>query len=216
MTIGTSQVSIVNLALGNFGDDRHIEAFNEKSREAGMARQYYDQARQETLEAFNWNFARNRLALALHGDPAPQGWQYRYQRPVDAISLREIWNPSVHVDLPGFWPGALPFSMAGNAIPYEELLSLDGETLTICTDWPDAEMIYTKDAQNPALFSPLFITAMAYNLAAKLAMPLTQKAALQQQFEQKFNMMVVKAAASQANQERARPPRDADWINGRF
>ena len=63
------EVTIARMALSHIGASS-IESLSEDSAEAKEANTWYAVSRQTALEAFNWNFARKRQLLAVHGDAA--------------------------------------------------------------------------------------------------------------------------------------------------
>ena len=195
-----SDVRIANLALSNIGNSGTIQSFSELSTEAGVTNLWYDFARLQVLESSDWNFARKTITLALHADAPPVLWGYRYQRPADCVSVREIVNPSgPDVD----------------AIPYRIENSLDGQTETVLINIQDAQMNYTFNATQVNLFSTTFITGLSYLLAHYIAMPLTNSPAIQDAMLQKYIGFIRIAAARNGNEEVQAPPRDAEWIRGR-
>lgn len=195
-----SDVRIANLALSNIGNSGTIQSFSELSTEANVTSLWYDFARLQVLESSDWNFARKTADLALHSDAPPALWGYRYQRPVDCVSIRKIVNPSgPDVD----------------AIPYRIENSLNGETETILIDLEDAQVDYTFNATEVNLFSTTFITGLSYLLAHYISMPLTNSPEIQDAMLQKYIGFIRIAAARNANEEVQAPPRDAEWIRGR-
>src|SRR3546814_8520623 len=89
-----SKVQICNMALSHIGSKSTIESVDEPSAAAQQCRLWYEMARRQALGAYNWTFARKRLALAIHNDDPPEGlWNFRYQYPADCLKAREIENP---------------------------------------------------------------------------------------------------------------------------
>ena len=206
----TSPAGIANMALSHIGQDT-IENLDEQSNEAKHARVWYDFTRRQSLEAYDWNFARKRLTLALHGDtisetgsdPMAGVWGYRYQYPADCLVMRKMQNAN-----------AAPAG-AGDATPFDVEGSLSGETKTILTDLQDAVGVYTYDATDTGLFSPLFVQVHSRLLASMIAYALTGKQKISTEQLQLYQILLGGAAASNANEQVSPPPRDADWIRGR-
>jgi len=196
-----SQVQICNMSLSHVGDKQNIESITENTAQAKICNLWYDYSRQQSLEAYNWSFARKRLTLATHSDDPPEDvWGYRYQYPSDAVIMREIENPL----------GAL-----ADAPPYAIESSLDNTEKTIVTDIEDAIGIYTFDLQTTTLFSPFFVEMFSYALASHIAFTLTGERAIKGDMVQMFQEMQRVAPAINANESVKAPPRDADHIRGR-
>lgn len=201
MLLGLSKVQIANMALSNLGDSSSIEAFTEQTPQARQVRLWYDVSRIATLEAFDWSFARKRRALALHGDDPPDGvWSYRYQYPDDCVSARMFENPLGH---------------EANAIPFKVEQSEDGFEKTILTDLEDAVLVYTKDVENPGLYTLHFAKALSYILAHHMAISITGKISMQDKMFERWQLFIALAPSFDANESIQREPREAEWIRGR-
>jgi hypothetical protein len=190
------------MALGHLGRTAGlIESFAEKSTEARQCALWYDAARQEVLEALDWPFARQRIALALHADEPPPDWGFRYQTPADLIAVRRVQGEVLSPD--------------ADAAPYTLESDFLGETVTVLTNEPFARMIYTRDAKLPQMFPPLFVNALAHYLAFKMALAVTGKAQIEQKEAQVYAAALRASAASSANQGVDLPSRDAPGVLAR-
>lgn len=196
-----SDTLIANLALDNIGSNSAIASLGENSPEAKACKLWYDMSRQHTLEAFDWSFARRRLALATHPDAAPyQRWSFRYQYPANCLKARKIENP--------LGPDA-------DAIPYEIELSDDGSAKTILSNLDEAVLIYTSDITQTSLFSMFFVDTLASLLASRIAIKLTGKRTLKGDMIQQYNTLLRMAPAYDANEAVAKRPREAEHIRAR-
>ena len=203
----TSPTGIANMALSHIGAGT-IESIEADEPIATQCRIWYDVCRRQALEAYNWGFARKRQEMALHGntisdssnDPLAGVWGFRYQYPADAIVLRKIQNPNAPPD---------------DATPYSVETSLSGQEKTVLTNVEEAVAVYTYDAQDTGLFSPLFIRALSHLLAASIAFNITGKQKLTQQQGQAYQLTLLGATAASANESVEPPPRDADWTRAR-
>lgn len=196
----TSKVAIANMAISHVGAKSRIESFTERSNEARECDIWYEPARLETLEAYDWSFARRRQALALSADAPPDDWAYRYIYPADCVAMRRIVNPV----------GPL-----ADAVPYEQEANDDATLRTILTDLDDAVALYTFDLRDVNMFSWHFVNTLSRKLAARIAYALTAKQEIADRNEGMWMQMIRTAASRDANEEVARQPRDASWIAGR-
>lgn len=201
MSHSLSAVKIANMALSNIGARSTIESLDEPSAEAKQCKLWYDFARVSTLEAYNWNFARKRQALAEHSEAAPTDvWTYRYIYPSDCIVARELENP---------------LGYAADAVPFTVETDSTGVNKSILTNLEDARLIYTFDVELVSLFPALFVDAFSYALAARIAFSLTAKTSIKKDMMEAFREMVISAAASSGNEQIEQGPREAEWIRGR-
>ena len=214
-----SDTRIANMSLSHVGARESIQALSEKSTEAETARLWFEFSRRQTLEAFDWNFARKRITLTKHGEDPPDGvWAFRYVYPGDAVVARKIENPTGTVSgSTGVW--VQNFStpeFRGDAIPFEVEMNDAGAEKTILTNLDSAILVYTFDQTAANLYSPLFVEAFSWALASHIAFSLTGKLSVAANAAQNFQSIMFLAPASNANEMVESPPRDTDWVRGRI
>ena len=194
-----SKVKICNMALGNLGSSDTIESLTENSVAAKQCNLWYDESRQEALEAFDWSFARKRQALAPHSEDPPDAWSYRYQYPADCVTAREIENP---------------LGAEADPVPFTVEMAADG-TKCILTNLDEAVLVYTYDQETVSSFSKHFVRTLAFAIALNICMVITGKRTIKQDMAGQLSRHIALAPAHNANEEVKAPPRDADWIRGR-
>lgn len=194
-----TEVSICNMALSHVGGRGRISSLSEASEEARQCSLHYRQARDETLRALPWPFAAKRKALALTGEPPPPGWAFSYEYPADCLAPRYL----------------SPASRGGDAPPFEVGVSSDLSRRLIHSDAAAPVLVYTARVTNPALFDPMFASALALRLAAYVAMPLTGRQEAAQALSVSFARALDAAAAAALNEANPSAPRDAEWIRAR-
>ena len=202
-----SNTLIANMALSHIGAAQ-IDSLTEASSEARQVTIWYDYSRLQALEVFDWNFARKRLQLALHGDvisdtstdPLAGVWGFRYQYPGDCVAARKIQNSAAPPD---------------DATPFEVEVSLDGQEKTILSDMEDAVLVYTFDTEHTNLYSPFFVELLSHLLASHIAFSLTGKNKVKENEFAIYQSLVISAPAHNANEMVEAPPRDSEWIRGR-
>lgn len=196
-----SNVRICNMALSNIGAKSTIESLTENSAEAKECSLWYDYSRLQTLEIYDWNFARRRLTLTTHSDDAPSGvWEYRYQYPSDCVNLRKLQNAGGDLIDP---------------IPFEIELDDNLDNKSIVTDLDEAIAVYTMDLTEVSLFSPLFVDMLSFAISSHLAFALTGKQELRREMIGNFQSLQRVAPASNANEQMLPPPKEAPWIRDR-
>lgn len=220
-----SEVDICNLALANLGDVASVSSINppEGSAQAEHCQRFYPIARDSLLEMHNWGFATKRTTLALLGSSWPE-WQYCYAQPIDMLNALAVLSNtaaddySVPIPQPysniatvnagqGFYTPA-PFSCE----------TLDDGTAVIYTDMENATLRYTARVQDPTKFSPLFVEALSWLLASKLAGPIIKGdagAAMAKSCMASFMVVYGKATMSDANQRRTNIQQSVNWMANR-
>lgn len=157
----TSVVSICNLALSNIAKD-NINDLSEPTAEARACNQFYEHVRDTLLQAYPWKFATKTQSLAECANDKPSVWRYAYQRPIDCLKIR--WVRPQYSEL------VMQPRSCQEEISYQH--EVEGKTI-YCHLSP-AMLRYTYRLTDPTKFSPLFIEALSWHLAVRLAMPLTR------------------------------------------
>lgn len=196
-----TEAGLCNLALVRIGQRGLIDSLTENTIEAQVAGAVYESARDAVLEAFWWPFATERSELALVVDGERDGWEYAYAVPSPCVAPRYIWsgvrNPAREA--------RIPFAIEHDAVFGRVLL----------TDQEDAQLIFTARVDVVALFPPLFVQALAWKLAAELALGLSVKPQVGMVMEQKYEAAVAVAAAVAFRDQQDDVPLAAESIRAR-
>lgn len=143
-----SEVDLVNWALRRIGASR-ITSLTDGSKNANAANDIYEQIRDDLLASSEWNFATRRKKLAQDGTDPIYGYDHRYDLPSDWI--RTI---SVHDNDAGT-----------GTFDYRE------EEGHIVTSSDEVYMTYVARVTDPNKMPADFRSALAYELAKELALP---------------------------------------------
>lgn len=185
MAAEQSTVGLFNLALGFLGGEQlsSIQAPWEDSTESRLCQNNYPHALRLALSAHNWSFAMKIQELAEKPEDRPvPGFERRFALPVDCLKPIRLEGDSEFI------------------IQGKDLLSNDSEP----------RLYFVAYVDDPAMFSPSFFTAMAWQLAALLA---TAKNGDKQQAQycgQQYNVALAEAASRDNNQQRPYP-RPSHW-----
>lgn len=219
----TAPVDICNQALAHIGIDDAITDFAERSKPARLCRLFYDQTLDSVLRDHTWGFAIRVVAAApAPGDPPP-GWAFHYDYPVDCLQVLNVMPPTgdrqaslytrLYVD--GVYPDYTNiYQTPAVRVEWERIYSPDGPV--IVTDQDEAWIRYTMRVTDPNAWDALFIEAMGYALAAKLAMPMAVQQVLAGEAAKAYNRVIATAKAANLN-ERGKPVHpDSVSITGRL
>lgn len=201
--MAASVVGICNLALGNIGSTKFIDSMDERSKEALVCKQYYESTRDTVLQEMEPNFAQRRVVLADTGK-AVTGWQYAYAYPTDCAQGGAILLPGMRSPMPEF------------RTPYEVAADETGTGRLILCDLPAAELRYTMLVTDPNMFSPLFVTALSWALAANIAMPMAVSPSLAERAEKQYRLMIGAAKAQSLNEAQGDQYPQGSSVNARF
>lgn len=207
------EVAICNLALSHLGA-YPIQALTESTKEARECKRLYATARDSTLEAHDWSFARKSKVLGLLVQTYP-GWTYAYEWPSDCIAPRKIYDPSGdtadgtalnretdQIDI----IGKIEFDVGANDALNRRV---------ILTNEEDATLIYTAKVTDANMFSPGFIDALSWRLASDLALPLRADGNLQKAHFNQFRLIVGQSQSSNANAAHKRPDSSSSFTRAR-
>lgn len=185
----TTELEVCNLALLLVGNGQQINGFDEKTMESKACKVFYAKARDAFLEAFWWKFATKRALLAVVAGQTRDGWAYVYAQPSDFLAPQRIWNGE-----------RVP--TARNKIPF----TLEGTF--VLTDRAQASLIYTYQCTAVALWTPLAIDALGWELAMRLALILPVRKDWAKDAKQEAALAFTRAVAAnlRAEQEDPEPP----------
>lgn len=195
------KVVLARGTLDLIGSNAVLESFTEDSTEARKMKLFYPQVIEETLEAFDWSFARKTELLAASAEDPINSWIYRYDEPSDCIVPRRILSP------------------LGRKAKYPlfEKAFISSGKKTILTDIAEAKLQFTANITSTGLFSPLFVAAARHLLGYYVAPSLLgrDRTKTQNKMLKTFETIIKKAADSDSNTEKVEEDQDPEWISSR-
>lgn len=201
-----SEVDIYNLALTNAKSKAFVQSLTEDSLERKYCTANFKPSVAAALEQADWKFASKTVSLQLmaeandgSAEAPPKPWQFAYKFPNDCAQFREILRDSDDEDI----------------VPYDIQMDAAGTGLRILTDKPLATGRYTALTYNVNLFSALFIDAVGWRLAMRVAPPLIGENAPLRYLTQMYSNALSIAATSNANQSAKRKEQTPELITQR-
>lgn len=167
-----AEIDICNRALYRIGHTEKVTAIDgsDTTQSAVLCTDLYSKVRDELLATFDWRFAKLVAVLAEDATIDRPDWTYAYALPSDCLAPREIWSGlrlSAAED-------RIPFETQSNAAKTAQLLFCDVEPVTTGDTVDQAPQLkYTARITDTGAFPALFADALAWALAAELAMPLS-------------------------------------------
>ena len=177
-----STVDIWNLALNLVGDSSVVDPL-ENSTGADLCRLHYPYCLGFVLEAVDWNFATKRVEVAESANIEPAfGFQSSFKVPDDCSRIIEVWDNK---------RGNKNTSYTQNNLQWQQ----EGEYIS--ADTSDQVWVkYIEKVDDPNRFTDSFITALAANLGARLAIPVAASRQLKLDLLSEYKILVDEAAAS--------------------
>ena len=206
-----SAVDICNEALSHLGDGATVSSIDppEGSAQAEHCARFYPSSLASLLEMHPWNFTSRRVSLAQLANPTTT-WAYAYAMPTSAVNLLSVLAPDAVSDYSAVGGGYAPQQFA--------LEANDAGDEIILTNQANAVARYTVFVADPAKFPPMFVEALGWFLASKLAGPVLmgdagRKAAIS--CLQTAMMWYDKAVGSDTSSRSVDPGHQVSWISAR-
>lgn len=207
----TTPTEISNLTLDRVGGE-FIEDINEASPHARLCKRWFNHARQHVLAIFDWTFARRVETLALSAFTPPEDWAFSYLLPADCLAARRIYNPSIWSSCGNSYEGLLRLPR----IPYFVMLGDDGVTKTLCTNMPEARLVYTCDQEDSSTFSPEFVTNLTYLLGHFIGYKVSGKGTVADKMLQLYMQFALPLMGNDANQGEDKQDPDSGFVKARY
>lgn len=193
-------VTVCNVALGELRAPR-ITDIEEGSTESAWCKEFYPQCLRRLLERHEWSFA-NRVAMLAELDVNGRAseWAHAYALPVDIATPTRLVPP-----LTGWTPlTSLP--------PAAVLMPFIIENGALYSQVSGAILEYSANSLDEAMMPALFVDALAYSLASRLAVPLRDSATLKGQLLQQAELAEQRAIAADMNRQPQRLSDSEDEI----
>lgn len=175
---------IINKALRLIGqakltstDDDDISS--ETTLQAIESLAVWDLCLEETLEGFDWTFARVEEALTEDEDFDPERYKYAYDYPSNCVKIRGV-----------FYEGQAEKTLNQK---FMVLLDKDNDEKKVVTDIEDAYARYTYFTTEVDLWTSYFVSAFSHRLASELAVNLNGDSEQAKEQITLFNNMISEA-----------------------
>jgi len=174
----TISITACNLALGELRAPPIID-IAEDTLEARECARYYPQCLRLLLERHDWSFTNRRAALAeLANNDRAQEWPHAYALPVDCTTPLRLVAPE-----------------GGDRADFIV------ENRTLFTALAGAVLEYATRDVDDGMMSALFIDALSYALAARLAVPIRDSREIKGQLLQQAEIAFQRAVAADQNRQ---------------
>lgn len=179
-----SQIDICNLALTHISKKKISSLDETESEEARRLQVIWHPTRLSVLREYPWNFAMRIEELSKLANESTYGWLFAYQYPSDCVRALKLMGPGIK-----------------NQQPYRVLQTSQGNSKMIASNIDGAHLEYTANVLDPMLFDPLFVEALAYKLAATLAVVLTENGSLAKNMLGMYASTIEAARVADANEQ---------------
>lgn len=200
--MSTTPVGLSNVALSRIGQRQYISAFDEPTTEAEACNNLFEHCRDVVLARMAWPFATARATLAESTEER-DNWDFVYGLPANFVAARYLV------------PLGVQYARPDQLYPYAIELNDANDARLLLTDLEDAVLVYTRAITSVALFPPLFQDALAWKLAAELALVLPVKPGVAQAMEARYEQVLLQAGAADFRQAKGGTEPDGSYIRSR-
>jgi hypothetical protein len=180
MAVGDSKIGICNDVLVSMGIKPVINLTQSNKRSATI-NQIWDGARLEVLAGGAWGFAEKRVQLTQLL-PAPTHEMITYwQLPLDYVRVNGAYHTPLYTN------------------PYKWRVENSEDQAVLASNAPTGGPVYcryTSNVDNPAIFSPDFVSVLKALLESRFAMPFRESKSLADSAYQKYDYKLEKAVGS--------------------
>lgn len=195
-----SKIEIANMALTHLGM-KTIRSLESNDPAAIACSTFFDAARDEVLGEAQWPFANVQALLTLTSQEIV-GWRYAYLYPVKAASVWAVYDEGTTEQKDSqdfevkFVPGATQLRV-------------------VCSNLANAYCDYTYKVEDTSLYSPKFVAALSYRLAAAMAQTLIGSAELGIQAMNIYNALISEAKRISAAEKKKKPTQRSSYQDSR-
>lgn len=151
-----TDVFIARLALGHIGIGQTIEDLDANGSLEETCKEFFDHAREEVLEAFEWPITTKQITPALVAADPNGDWGFSHRYPVGCLAIRRVVDPA---GLPQSEP--IPFALGQDDTG--RLIFSDQEELIV-----EVSYWYADPGEWPSYLAK----AISWNLATYICGPL--------------------------------------------
>lgn len=190
-----SKVSIANRALSKLGEDR-ILLLTDNNKAARTINQMFDDVVDAELRRHNWKFAIKRGSLPALSEAPAWGYSFQYPLPADFLKLIQVNDFYVR---------------SGTQ---QAMWSVESGNILTNLSAP-LKVRYVWRVDNPGLYDPLFVEALACRLAMEACETLTQSETKFGRCQEQYKMALSEALRVDSI---ANPPDElpaGSWIDSR-
>lgn len=200
-----SKTQIVNIALSRIGSGKQVTNVDTgRDRESIQSRTLFDDDVLYVLRDFPWPWATAYADLALVSGSATEmanpDWRYAYRYPSDCVYARRI---------------AIEGLGRSNAEPPPFRLGRDAQGRLIFTNEETASLEFTITISEPSEFDPMFVSQLAWKLAAGLAPSLSRIKGMAATCMEMYEIDKTKAQSRALNESEQEEPNEAEMIRAR-
>jgi hypothetical protein len=202
MAADVSKTSIANLALAHLGITKQIARLDERSLEANVCRQFFDQVRDQVISDFDWGFATAFAKVGLVQKHPTCEWQFSYRYPSGCLKVRRVLS-------------GRRTDTRQSRVPFK--VGADSEGELIFTDKECAEIEFTMFQDDPTKYTPDFVMAFSLALAIMIAPGITagDPFNITAKCSQKYDAVIGRAQSNNANEEQPDQEPDSEYDRAR-
>lgn len=208
-----SKTAICNLALVRIGVQQPIASTDEQSAAADSCNAVYAHSIESVLRATPWPFSQRYETLGLVATNPNNDWGYSYRYPTSMLRIGRLTS-TVGASTVGS-SGYIYTTPTASQPDVAFVIGSDVAGMLIYTNMSGAVALGTAYITNEALFDPLFVDALAWRIAAEVAMGLTKDSGIAAFARNKAESSASLGYATSRNESVPNPPRESSFVDAR-
>ena len=195
-----SKIQIYNMALSHLGMQKIFDTTSDDPRQ-NACNLYWYEALLDTYSELGWTFATVKEQFALVSGVTVPGWDYIYAYPPKASVVRYVYSEG-NVDYK-------------EEQEYEVIFLPSLNKRVVCSNESEAYQEYTYIVEDTTLFSPKFVMAQSFKLAALMAQTLTNDPAIATNMRSNSNVIIDEAKRINAKEKIKKKKQTSELLNSR-
>ena len=201
--MANTDTDIGNMALAHIGySSSQIDDLDEDSPEAVEIKFWFPRKLGELLEMWPWEVAQKWETLTLVEENPNEDYLFSYRYPPDCVFAGALYVANTVGTI--ISEGELPYVTAE-----------DAQGKLILTNQAQAGLKYTGRRNSTAYWSEAFCSALAWFIAADIALPLSKDVTYQTNAAQQFNEANKQAQVNSINETTDEPPAQSSGMKAR-
>lgn len=201
----STEEDVVNIALARIGDATSISDLDTNTtNQAVQARRVYYNIRDQLMRSHTWNFLTRRVQLTDSASDPTFGWDEGYTLPSDYLRVTDVLATDSFADR---IPYRIEKQALGTAATTTDVILCNSST---------AFLIYIYKETDPSLWTVDFADAVAWRLAAELALVLPVSNTKYELLDRKAERALLNAKSIDGQEDYPREFALGSWISDRW
>jgi len=195
----SSKIDICNMALAHLGM-KAITSITAPNPASIACNEFFDPSRDDVFSESRWPFASASEPLVLSTETV-LGWNYAYAYPVKAAAVWDVYNEGSVSDK--------------EEQEFEVIFKPSSNLRIVCSDLQLAYADYTYILEDTGIYSPKFVMALSYRLAASMSHTLIGSAEVGLKLLDIYGAAISEAKRVSSREKKKKPRQTSSYQDSR-